>query len=291
MWGKINRFAHSHATLSMCILCVIFVAILLALSFPLANMTTSGGQIARTVAWLGLSAIAVRLMRKMQVFSIKDFSFGYMGRRNFLIFSVIAFAIVGLLFAFTRLPEYRFIAPNPLDFFIAALSQLVGVGIYEEVLFRGLMLKILLRKMGQSKSGVIKACLISSAIFGITHISNILGVVRYVEQLSVSVVLPIISQIIFTTAFGVLAVAFFLRCGTLWVPILIHGVGNLTVYVFVALVSRNRILQFIETPIEMGFSEFVINTLLYTIPLFVVGLLLLRKVKPNEDTGEILEHC
>jgi len=291
MWERINKFVHMHTILSVCIVCVIFYAILLALYFPLENMTASGGMTVRTLVWLLLSAIIVWLMRKIQVFSINDFSFGYMGKRKFLAFSGIAFATIGLLFTFTQLPEYRFIAPNPLDFFIAASSQLVGVGIYEEVLFRGLLLKLLLKKMGQSKRGIINACLISSAVFGITHISNIISVVRYAEQLSVSVVLPIISQVIFTSAFGVLAVALFLRSGTLWVPILLHGIGNLAVQIFVALVSRDWILQFVETPIKMSFPEFVLSMLLPTIPFLVAGLLLLRKVKPNEITAEVSEHC
>ena len=291
MWDRVNKFARSYAVLLVCILCVIFYAILMALYFPISNMTTSGGTAVRTLVWLLLSAMAVWLMQKMQVFSIKDFSFGYIGKGKFLAFSGVACAIIGLLFAFTQLPEHRFIAPNPLDFFLAALSQLVGVGIYEEVLFRGLILKILLKKMGQSKRGIINACLISSAIFGISHISNVVGLIGYSEQMSVSVVLPIISQVIFTSAFGLFAVALFMRSGTLWVPILIHGIGNLTVHIFVAYASRDWILQFVETPIEMSFPEFALSTLLPTIPFFVVGLLLLRKVKPNESAGEATEHC
>jgi len=66
----------------------------------------------------------------IQLFSINDFSYGYMGKRSFLVLSGIAFAIVGLLFTFTQLPEYRFIAPNPLDFFIVASSQLVGLVLF-----------------------------------------------------------------------------------------------------------------------------------------------------------------
>ena len=65
MWDRINKFAHSHAVLSVCILCVIFYVVLLALSFPIANMATSGGQTARTLVWLILSAITVWLMQKM----------------------------------------------------------------------------------------------------------------------------------------------------------------------------------------------------------------------------------
>jgi len=179
------------------------------------------------------------------------------------------------------LPGNRFIAPNPSDFLIVALSQLLGVGVFEEVLFRGLVFKILLKKMGHSKRGLLSACAISSVIFGMHHIVNIGSIVINAENLSIGVVFPVISQIIYSTAFGLLAVALFIRSGTLWIPILIHGVGNLVVQTFVAFISREKILHFIETPIVMSVPEFIISTFMSAIPLLVAGLLLLRKVNPD----------
>ena len=112
----------------------------------------------------------------------------------------------------------------------------------------------------------------------------------HAEFVTVGIVLPTVSQVIFATAFGVLAVSLFLRSGTLWIPIFVHGVGNIVTYTFFALISRERIFHFAQTPIEMSISEFFTSTLMSTIPLLVIGLFLLRKVKPEEVTGEVPEH-
>lgn len=80
------------------------------------------------------------------------------------------------------------------------------------------------------------------------------------------IILPVVSQIIFATAFGLLNAALFLRSGTLWIPILIYGGGNLAV----------------QIPVEMSVPEFIISTLMSTIPLLVAELVLLRKVEPDK---------
>ena len=280
MWDRVNRVVRSHAVVSACIPCIVFSSILLALSVPLENLTLSGMAIVTTVVKLALSAMIVWLMRKIQVFNTNNFRLGKMGKSLFLICVCATFAIIALLFTFVMLPGNRFISPNPSDFVTVALSQLLGVGVFEEVLFRGLVFGILLKKMGHSKRGLLNACAISSVIFGMYHIVNIDSIVVNAEVLSIGVVYPVISQIIYSTAFGLLAVALFIRSGTLWVPILIHGVGNLVVQTFFAFVSRDRILQFIETPIVMSLPEFIISTLMSTIPLLLAGLLLLRKASP-----------
>lgn len=282
MWERINKFVHSHIIISVCILSVIFSPVLVGISILTANMTPSGSLTILTIAKLVLSGIVIWLMRKMQAFNINDFNFGKMKKGVFLTCVGSVFVIIGLLYIFVQLPENRFIAPNPLDFLILALSQLIGVGIFEEVLYRGLISKILLKKLGHSKRGKINACVISSVIFGMVHITNIIDIAINAEHLSVGVILPVVSQIIFATAFGLLNVALFLRSGTLWIPILIHGVGNLLIQTFVAFISHDRILQFVQTPVEMSVPEFIISTLMSTIPLLVTGLVLLRKVEPDE---------
>jgi len=278
MWDRINKFVYLRVVISACVLCVIFYLISIALSFPFENMALSVVLTASVLIQLVLSSIAIWLMRKMQVFNINDFGFGKMRKSTFLTCVGAVIAVIGFLFVFIMFPENRFIAPNPLDYAVAALSQVIGVGIYEEVFFRGLVLKILLKKMGHSKRGIINVCIISSAIFGMVHVTNIVGVARNVEYLSVAAVLPVISQIIFATAFGVLAAALFLRSGTLWIPILLHGVGNLVAQTFVSFISRGSIMQLFQTSAEMSIAEFITSTLMSAIPLLVAGLLLLKKV-------------
>jgi len=182
------------------------------------------------------------------------------------------FAICVFTVTFISLPEGSIVVPRPLDFIIAVLHPFLGTGVFEEVLVRGLILKILLLKMGQTKKGIINACLISSAIFGIAHIVNIIVVGE---------LLPVITQVVYATFIGVFYAALFLRTKTLWIPILFHGLTNVSTQIFSVLVSP----EVMQNQAEPS----VIETLLpvaIIFPFLIAGLILLRKVKPDESTQE-----
>lgn len=146
MWERINRFIHSHAIISACILSVIYSPLLFGVNSLVSNMTPSVRLPIFTIIKLVLSVMVVWLMRKMQVYNINDFNFNKMRKRVLSACVGIVFTIIVSLYIFVQLPDNRFIAPNPLDFLIVALSQLIGVAIFEEVLYRGLISKILLKK-------------------------------------------------------------------------------------------------------------------------------------------------
>lgn len=141
--------------------------------------------------------------------------------------------------------------------------------------------------MGNSKRGIIHACVVSSVIFGMVHITNLIEIAQNAGYLSVGLVLPVVSQVIFSAAFGLFAMALYLRFGTLWIPILIHGLGNLAVQTFAAFVSQDRILPFVQTPVEISVPEFVISTLIPAIPLLFAGMVLLKKLRPGESPGKL----
>lgn len=148
------------------------------------------------------------------------------------------------------------------------------------MLFRGLILGLLLKQMGFTRQGIINACLVQSAIFGLWHLVNLYDVSRNVDSLSLGVVLPVVSQVFFTAAFALVAAALFLRSGTLWIPILVHGVGNLIVQTGTAYTSHQKMMQFIEDPVTMTTPEFLSSTLLPVVLLVAIAWLLLRKPLP-----------
>lgn len=280
MWMRINRFVHSHTILSACVLGIIFSPALGFIGVLTDNMDPAGRLTVFTIAKLMISAVIIWLMRKMEVFDIRDFNFHRIKKVILLICVGSVIAIVGLLFALVHLPKYRFLAPNPSDILLVAMSQMVGIGIFEEVLYRGLIFKVLVKNMGDSRRGIIMSCIVSSVIFGLVHITNLIDIYKYAGQLSIAVVLPVLSQVFFTTAFGLLNAALFLRVGTLWIPILIHGTGNLVTQTFASLLSHDRILQFLHSPSSMNIPEFIMSTLVSTIPLLLAGLFLLRETSP-----------
>jgi membrane protease YdiL (CAAX protease family) len=222
-----------------------------------------------------LSVIAVFLMKKMQVYNINDFKIKDIAKGFLLGWFNFVWCIFAFLFILMSLPENSIIMPSPPALLITILHPFIGTGMFEEILIRGLILKLLLLAMGHTKKGIINACLISSAIFGILHIMNIV---------IVGDLLPVIAQVIWATFFGVFYAALFLRTKTLWIPILLHGLTNVSTQIFNVIVSPD----ISQNQTASGIANALTNVAL-ALPFLIVGLILLRKVKV-EDVECVMQY-
>jgi len=160
------------------------------------------------------------------------------------------------------------------------LAPFIGTGLFEETLHRGLVLKILINKMGDTKKGMITACVISAVVFGIAHLSNLVWVAP----------LPVISQVFYATAVGILFGAIYMRTKTLIAPILIHGLMNVSVGIFDAFTSPDFISQRDSNPTDI--VETIVSTLITVILLLIPAFVFLRKVKPenvSENDNGVLQ--
>ena len=99
---------------------------------------------------------------------------------------------------------------SPVETVLYVVSM-IGVGILEEVIFRGLLFKAL------CKDNLKTAVVISSVTFGIGHIVNLLNGADF---------LPTLLQIIYATAAGFLFTILFHRSGTLLPCIIAHSAIN-----------------------------------------------------------------
>lgn len=99
---------------------------------------------------------------------------------------------------------------SPVETVLYVVSM-IGVGILEEVIFRGLLFKALCR------DNLKTAVVISSVTFGIGHIVNLLNGAD---------VLPTLLQIVYATAAGFLFTILFHRSGTLLPCIIAHSAIN-----------------------------------------------------------------
>ena len=91
------------------------------------------------------------------------------------------------------------------------MLTMVGVGILEEVIFRGLLFKAM------CKDSVKWAIIVSSVTFGFGHIVNLLNGAE---------VLPTLLQIVYATAAGFMFVMIYLKTDSLIVCIAAHGLFN-----------------------------------------------------------------
>ena len=99
---------------------------------------------------------------------------------------------------------------SPVETVLYVVSM-IGVGILEEVIFRGLLFKAL------CKDNLKTAVVISSVTFGIGHIVNLLNGADF---------LPTLLQIVYATAAGFLFTILFHRSGTLLPCIIAHSATN-----------------------------------------------------------------
>ena len=95
--------------------------------------------------------------------------------------------------------------------------QVVGVGIMEELAFRGVLLPLLLERFGRTKKGMWVSVLLSSAVFGLIHFANL------IEMPNLAAVLM---QVGYSTLLGALCAALLLGTGNIWYCVAVHTVYN-----------------------------------------------------------------
>lgn len=144
-----------------------------------------------------------------------------------------------------------------------------STGFFEEILFRGFILRFMLKKWGRTRRGIYLAVVLSSVIFGLLHLLNLFMGRR--------TLLATGSQILYGAFFGVFFTACFLRNRSIWPVIFGHFLfdlcGNLD-----AISVGGRFGQ-----IKEASPEGALIAILFTLPLLLYGLFILRKVEPEQS--------
>lgn len=167
--------------------------------------------------------------------------------------------IIGLFFSTTLLSSLGI----KKVFFFTMIMVLVGT--FEEFLCRGIILNSLLNKLSSTKTGVIKAVILSSFIFGLGHLVNLI--------VSPNLLISTLSQVIYTTLHGILFAAIYLRCKNILSVVLLHAVYDW-------LVKASGIFHSVNisgTPVDISPLLGLVN-ILFALPFALVGLFLLRKI-------------
>ncbi|NMB55821.1 MAG: CPBP family intramembrane metalloprotease [Leptolinea sp.] len=152
---------------------------------------------------------------------------------------------------------------------ILYLLLYLSVGFVEEILFRGLMLSLMLRAWGKTRRGILAAVVLSSVVFGVVHVVNLLMGRR--DLLTTG------TQILYALFFGVFFAACFLRSRSIWPVIFGHFLFDLCGS-FQDL-SAGHVFTRVQPAISLDAALVTLGILL---PLFLIGLFYLRKVEPVE---------
>lgn len=170
--------------------------------------------------------------------------------------------------------EFPFIMPSMILICIVIFEQ-ISVGIFEEFLFRGLILNVLLHKSearsAASYKNKITAIAVSSVFFGLVHLLNLIS--------APSLLNATIDQVFYSVFIGVFLGALYLRTHNIWVVVFYHSVYD---------IASELPVIFHEIPAQAitdeTLPEAVLNILVSAIFLFV-GLFIARKLKerPKPD--------
>jgi membrane protease YdiL (CAAX protease family) len=149
----------------------------------------------------------------------------------------------------------------------------LSIGFCEQIMGRGVVLSVMLRKWGDTRRGVYLAVLLSSALFGAAHIFNLIsGHLPLVANLA---------QMLYGFFFGVIFAACLLRNNSIWPMIILH-----------AIVDFGGGLRHIaaggggQTAVANSTVANAVGTLIVTLPLLLYGLFILRKVSPFEKSSD-----
>jgi membrane protease YdiL (CAAX protease family) len=144
----------------------------------------------------------------------------------------------------------------------------LAIGFAEEVIARGVVLNLLLRKWGHDRQGIYLAVIVSALLFGISHLFN-LFTGHLPERAN-------LTQIGYSIAFGVAFAACFLRNNTIWPVIIMH-----TALDFPGGLRHISVAGSDQIPAANNTLEAALLSLMISVLLRLYGLFILRKVEPD----------
>ena len=150
------------------------------------------------------------------------------------------------------------------------------VGMIEEIIYRGLIFNSFRKYFGESKNDIYKAVLMSGAVFGAVHITNLI--------FAPALFIATITQVIYAFFFGVLFAVIYYRTGNLLPCIILHGIIDLSAAFWTCFANDidKQINTANTTDIDIGTALMILGTLS---TLFISGLWQLRRSFKTQQTA------
>ena len=123
-------------------------------------------------------------------------------------------ACAGNLIGGYQKPEISFIQALPM--IMLFLVSNMGVGLFEETVFRGLLFGVFRKYFGDNRKGIYTSVLLSALLFGCIHLENLL--------VYPNLVISTTAQVIYAFFAGVLFAVIYYRTENLLPCIILHGV-------------------------------------------------------------------
>ena len=154
---------------------------------------------------------------------------------------------------------------------ITALFMAASAGFGEELMFRSIMANNMMRVWIEKKSGIYAAIFVSSAIFGLVHLTN-----AYASGMNLNVIL----QVGYAFALGALFCAMYLRTRNLWGCILMHTVFDFVPFLFSSGSSTvQKAAEILSGSIDL--SDIILKSIVMVVGI-ALSLYLVRSAKHEE---------
>lgn len=178
-------------------------------------------------------------------------------------------SVITLIGAFLLTKDAIFVLPRVQKIILFVMMTLL-VGFVEEVLFRGIVLKIILNKYGSSKVGIIISVIISSFVFGLAHIVTLM--------IHPQLIMYTVTQIIYCTLAGVLFSVVYLRCKNIFSLIILHFLVDMSSLLPSIFYPSNTLVLISDT----GLAELLTYIVLH-IPFLIIAIIYLKKLLANSE--------
>lgn len=189
---------------------------------------------------------------------LRDSGFTSIGRGQTWIIIILPFIYVLAKDIYFMTGDFSFELSHPTLLFWLGLSSLT-TGLFEETLFRGVVLFSFLLIWNHSRSGITKSISASALLYGGIHL------LLLVENPAPQTVVAMLTAVLAGFFYGVIL----LHGGSIWIPIAFHCLHNVVVNLNMA--GKDTV----ETPL----ISFLI--LVTYIPVFLLGVYLLKKIRPR----------
>ena len=134
------------------------------------------------------------------------------------------------------------------------ISMLTGIlaGVSEELIFRGTVFNVFRERFGEGKRGIFVAAVLSSAIFGAIHLTNLI--------FHPNLVVFVTSQVVYAALFGIAFACAYYVTGNIWVVSVIHAIIDSTSFFWRCFSKQagGEILPSQDIPFSVGVTNVVV---------------------------------
>jgi len=243
--------------ISFSIIITLVFFVLMVVVFIIGTLTTdipNGKNIGEILGKVIISLVLLLILWRFNW--LKGSGITYFGSfKNWIaILPLLVYAVLSTTYAYTGIIEISIINSTE-DIFIGA--NMIATGLFEELLFRGLILYCFLLAWSHRKYNLIMSGIASAAIFGMSHlIWVILG--KDFDQGML--------QALGAFSSGIFYAAIVVQTRSIWPVVLIHGLTNAFVYIIITDIPNYQ-----ET-VNNGIMDVLLG-----IPLVLYGLIILLR--------------